>query len=100
MAFIGICQINHFMHEKIIQIFTSNRIVENRWTVFDKTDKIRCSTRTPDRQQSKTLLTIDERGQKLLETVSGSKLQSKTLFLTMYHLRSSIVLSFSIATHG
>ena len=41
MTFIGICQKNHFMHEKIIQNFTSKRIVENRWTVLDKTDKIK-----------------------------------------------------------
>ena len=46
---------------------------------------------TPDRQQSKTLLIIDERGAKIARTLlsiaichkSGDKLQSKTLFLTI-----------------
>ena len=45
--------------------------------------------------------------QKLIETVfsiaicrhTGDKLQSKTLFLTIFDLRSSIVLAFSIATY-
>ena len=45
----------------------------------------------PDMRQSKTLLTIDERGSKLLETwfsiaicrQSGDKWKSKTLFLTI-----------------
>ena len=55
---------------------------------------------TPGRQQSKTLLTIDEHAQKLLETVFfidicrqlGDKWQSKTLYLTFL-----IVLTFLIA---
>ena len=56
-------------------------------------DYIKTSENTPDRQQSKTLLTIDERG-------SHEKWQSKTLsFLTICDLRSSIVLAFSIAAY-
>ena len=60
---------------------------------------------TPDRRQSKTLSTITD--QKSLETEfsivicrqSGDKWQSKTLFLTIFYLRSSIVLAFSIAAY-
>ena len=62
---------------------------------------------TPERRQSKTLLTIDERGSKTLETVfsiaicrqSGDKLQSKTMFVKIFGSRSSIVLTFSIAVY-
>ena len=82
------------------------------------------SVNTPDRRQSKTLLKIDERRskiagdrqqsktlilstnihQKSLETVfliaicrqSGDKWQSKTLFLTIFYLRSWLVLTISI----
>ena len=58
------------------------------------------SSNTTDMRQSETLLTIDERGYKSLKTVfssvisrqSGDKWQSKTLFLKMFELRSSIVL--------
>ena len=61
---------------------------------------------TPDRRQSKTLLTI-YKDQISLETVfliaicrqSGDKWQSKTLFLTIFDLRLSIVLTFSIAAY-
>ena len=61
---------------------------------------------TPGGRQSKTLLTIDERGSKSIETVfsiaichqSGDKWQSKTLLLMIFYLRSSIVLTFPIAT--
>ena len=57
--------------------------------------------------QLKTLLTIDEHGPKSLEIVfliaicrqSGDKWQLKTLFLTIFDLRSSIVLTFSIAIY-
>ena len=60
-----------------------------------------------DTRQSKTLLTIDEHGSKSLETVfliaicrqSGDKWQSKTLFLTILDLHSSILLPFSIAAY-
>ena len=50
---------------------------------------------------SQTLLTIDERGSKLLETMFSIAIcrQSKTLFLTTFDLRLSIVLTFSIATY-
>ena len=61
---------------------------------------------TTDRRQSKTLLTIDERGSKMLETVFsivicyqlGDKWQSKTLFLTIL---STFVdsINFSIAAY-
>ena len=63
---------------------------------------------TPDRRQSKTFSTIDERGSKnAIETVfsiaicrlSGDKWQSKTLFLTSFDLRSSIVLTFLITAY-
>ena len=62
---------------------------------------------TPDRRQSKTLSTIVEHGSKSLETVFsiaicrqyGDKWQSKTLFLLIFDLRSSIVLEFSIAAY-
>ena len=58
-------------------------------------------------RQSKTLLTIDERGSKSLLPVfsiangrqSGDLWQSKSLFLTIFGLRSSIILTFSIATN-
>ena len=65
---------------------------------------------TPDRRQLKTLL-IDEHGPRLLEIVFliaicrqlGDKWQSKTQFLTIFDLRSSLVLSivsmFSIAAY-
>ena len=60
---------------------------------------------TGDRPQSKTLLTIDGRDRKSLEAAylfamcrqSGDKWQSKTLFLTIFDLRLSIELTFSIA---
>ena len=62
---------------------------------------------TSDRRQSKMLLTIDERGPKSLETVFsivigrqfGDKWQSKTLFLTIFDLRSSIVLAYPITAY-
>ena len=58
-------------------------------------------------QQSKTLLTIDERGSEIATTSvfvaigrqSGDLWQSKSLFLTIFGLRSSIILTFSIATN-
>ena len=53
---------------------------------------------TPDRRQLKTVLTIDEIGSKWLETVLNYK-QSKPLFLTIFDLRSQIVLTFSIAAY-
>ena len=59
---------------------------------------------TPDRRQSKTLITIDERRSKIARTSvfdrcmsqSCHKWQSKTLFLTIFYLCSSIVLTFLI----
>ena len=62
---------------------------------------------TPGRRQSKTLLKSMNAGQKSLETMfsiaicrrSGDKGQSKTLFLTIFDLRSSIGLTFSIAAY-
>ena len=62
---------------------------------------------TPETRQSKTLLTIDERRSKSLETVftiaicrkMGDKWQSKTRFLAIFDLRSSIILTFSIAAY-
>ena len=62
---------------------------------------------TANRRQSKTILTIDERGSKSLETLFsiaicrhlGDKWQSKTLFLAILYLRSSIVLTFSIVAY-
>ena len=49
---------------------------------------------TPDRWQSKTFLTIDEHGSKIDITVFSiaiCRLQSKTLFPTIFYLRSSKV---------
>ena len=46
---------------------------------------------TPDRRQSKTLLTIEEQDKKWLETV--------LLFLTIFDLHSSIVLTLFIAAY-
>ena len=62
---------------------------------------------TPDRGQSNTLSTMTNTGQKSTETVffiaiccqCGDKWQSKTLFLTIFDICSSIVLVFSIATY-
>ena len=62
---------------------------------------------TLGRWLSKTLLTIDERGSKSLDTVFsiaicrqlGDKLQSKTPLLAIFDLRSSIVLTFPIAAY-
>ena len=55
---------------------------------------------TPDRWQSKTFLTNDERGSKFARnSVSGDKWQSKTLFLTIFYPRSSILLTFSIVAY-
>ena len=52
---------------------------------------------TPDRRQSKILLTIDERESKIAKT--GDKWQSKTLFLNVFDLRTSIALTFSNAAY-
>ena len=62
---------------------------------------------TLGRRQSKTLLTIDEADQKSIETVfsivicrrSGDKWKSRTLFLAIFDLCSSIVVTFSIAVY-
>ena len=59
----------------------------------------------PDRRQTKTLLTIDEHGSKIVRnrvfdcnlSPDGRQMPSKTLFLSIFNLNSSIVLSFSIA---
>ena len=64
------------------------------------------SLNTPDRRQSKTILTIDKRGSKSLETVfsiaicrqSGDKWQWKTRF-SIFYLLLSTVLTFSIAAY-
>ena len=60
-----------------------------------------------DRRQSKTLLTIDEHGSKIARNsvfnchllLVGRQMQSKTLVLTIFYLRSLIVLTFSIAAY-
>ena len=62
---------------------------------------------TPGRRQSKTLLTIDERGSKIARnsifdchlSPIGDKWQSKTLFRTIFYLRSTIVSAFTIAAY-
>ena len=62
---------------------------------------------TPNRRQSKTLFTMAERGPEIATTSvsiaicrqSGNYWLSKTLFLTIFGLRSSIVLTFSIAAY-
>ena len=62
---------------------------------------------TPDMRQSKKLLTIDEHGLKSLERMFsiaicrqlGDKWQLKTLFLEMFDVLCSIVLTFSIAAN-
>ena len=75
--------------------------------IYFHTGFMHTSIDTPSRRQSKTLSTIEERGSKSIETVfsiaicrqCGDKWQSKTLFLTIFGLRSSIVLTFSIAAY-
>ena len=67
---------------------------------------LQLKTYTPGRRQSKTLSTIDERGSKI-DRISVFDFhlspvwqwQLKTLFLTVFDLRSSIVLAFSIAAY-
>ena len=62
---------------------------------------------TPDMRQSETLLTIDERGSEIATTnVSDCQLSPvrrlmaiETLFLTIFGLRSSYILTFSIAAY-
>ena len=59
---------------------------------------------TRDRQQSKMLITIDECGSKIarnsvFDCHLGDKWQLKTLFLMIFYLPSSIVLTFSIAAY-
>ena len=82
-------------------------IKERKISVLQRKVIIHCET-TPGRGQSKTLLTIDKHGLKIaIKTLfsiaicrqSGDKWQSKTLFLKILDLRSSIVLTFSIATY-
>ena len=57
----------------------------------------------PDRRQSETLLTIDERGWKSQETVfsiaNRATNNNRKLFLSIFDLRSSIVLTFLIAAY-
>ena len=50
---------------------------------------------TPGRRQSKTLLTIDERGSK----IARNSVFDRKQFLTIFDLRLSIVLAFSIAAY-
>ena len=65
-----------------------------------------CGT-TPDRQQSKILLTIDKHGSKIVYnsifdyhlSPSGDKLQSQSVFLTIFNLPSSIVITLLIAPY-
>ena len=61
-----------------------------------------------DRRQSKTLLTIDDPGQKALETVFSIAIcrqsdeatnGNRKLYLTSFYLCSSIVLTFLIAAY-
>ena len=62
---------------------------------------------TPDRWQSKTLLTVDEHGSNIARNSvfdchfrkESDKWQSKNLFLMIYSLLSLIVLKFSITTY-
>ena len=63
---------------------------------------------TPDRWQLKKLLTIDVHGSKIARNTVffiaiccklGDKWQSKTMFLTIFDLPSSIVLTFLIAAY-
>ena len=62
---------------------------------------------TRGRRQSKTVLQSTSADHISLETVasivicrqSGDKCQSKTLFLTIFYLRSSVVLTFPIAAY-
>ena len=85
-------------------LFVLNGRTYTRWTPTGFIDNCLALYSTPGRRQSKTLLTIDERGSKSPETVfsiaicrqSGDKWQSKTLFLTNFDLRSSIVLTFTL----
>ena len=57
---------------------------------------------TPGRRQSNTLSTIDVREKVFSIAICrriGDKWQAKTLFLSIFDLRSSIVLAFSIAAY-
>ena len=74
---------------------------------YDSSHFLELTMYTPGRRQLKMLLTIDEHGSKLIETVlsiaichqSGDKWQLKTLLLKIFDLCSSIVLTFLIATY-
>ena len=61
---------------------------------------------TLGRRQSNMHLTIEERGLKIIRNIAisicpqpGNKWQSKTLFLTIFYLHLSIVLTFLIAAY-
>ena len=62
---------------------------------------------TSDMRQSKTLLTVDERGSEIATTSVfachlspvGRLKQSKTLFLTIFGIRSSKIMTFLIASY-
>ena len=62
---------------------------------------------TPGSRQSKTLYTLDECGLKIARnsvfdchlSPVGRQMASKTLFLTIFDLRSSIIMTFSIVAY-
>ena len=94
-------------HECPCRIENSYPSMWNLTRDSDQEGEISISYITPGRQQSKTLSTINKCVSKTdrnsvldchLSTV-GDKWQSKTLFLLIFDLRSSIVLAFSIAAY-
>ena len=80
-------------------------IVSWPWTLY-ATKNTATDFITLDRRQSKMLLTINKRGSKIARNsvfivicLQATKWQSKTLFLRIFDLHSSILLTFSIATY-
>ena len=95
-----------FMHIMNREGVVAQRL-RQKYRFFRHIGCVTCNVNTPGRRQSKALSTIDESGSKSIETVfsivicrqCGDKWQSKTLFITICDLRSSIVLTFSIAAY-
>ena len=77
--------------------------IRNRYNQVPHLTQIRYFI-TSDRQQSRRLWTIDERGSQIariyhLSPVRQTNCNPKSLFLTVFDLRSSIASTFSIATY-
>ena len=75
-----------------------------RLCFIEKWPKYSIIIRYADRRQSRRLWTIDERGSQIariyhLSPVRQTNCNPKSLFLTVFELRSSIASTFSIATY-